>query len=113
MTSPSEIVDWLTSHGSEDRIAEFLEDEGIQGIPRSGGTCALAAYIRRETGAITSIYPYQCRVGPVEAPGRGWFYLGDDDGVSFVLSNLVASFARRFDGGHYPNLVKRSRRDAA
>lgn len=95
----AELIDKLATQGSCDQIALFLEQEGIKGQPKRFQYCAIAAYLKRETGRAVSV------------GSRGaTLYDSMDvrDKPEYVQWDYpqIAKFINKFDDGAYPKLVR-------
>jgi hypothetical protein len=81
-----------------DEIAAFLEGQGCVGDRGHTYRCPVATYVRRVTGRLAVIHTAVVRVGDSET-GRT---------VEWTKTpNPVRDFVARFDGGQYPNLLRR------
>jgi hypothetical protein len=80
---------------SPDRIAEFLEHEGIKGVDQDANRCVLAIWLRTQ----------------LSGRGRDSAWIGvsaeaiDCDGILLEPPQHISQFIDDFDGGIYPWLI--------
>lgn len=106
-----DVLDKLVAQGSPDQIALFLEQQGIKAIPSIGDRCAIADYVRGETGLSVTVTPnstvrlLSAETGEVVVVAiDGWVKVG----LSAVrLPSVLSELAIKFDKREYPNLIWR------
>lgn len=103
----SELVDKLKTLGSPDQIALFFESEGIKGQPGNGSSCAIAEYVKRETGKRSASVVSRIQAHNLEfREGWTWPFACDVDRVEHG-SEEIFGFMHKFDDLGYPHLIKK------
>lgn len=90
------LIDKLIQFKTAKEIANFLEEQGIQGTRKNPFVCPLAQYF-------TSLTGYEASFG--FSGGRVYLQRPKQDYI-IKCTNAMTSFIFGFDGNKYPNLVK-------
>lgn len=94
-----ELLAKLAALGDPQQVAYFLEGEGIEAVPCSSSSCAIAVYLRRETGI------GELAVG--DANVVVW-YSGAVPDMVVPLPYVVQDFVSAFDHLEFPGLLDNS-----
>lgn len=94
--------------GTRDEVAARLQADGIQGIPRNTGECALARLFKAVVAADVSVEHLSVTRSFVKVcqPGRTWPLL-------VLLPHACSRFIAAFDQGLFPELDERLPRATA
>lgn len=90
-------VDKLNSMASAAEIAEFFEQEEIQGVRKVASRCAVSVFLQGKTGQTVVS-------GPGDALGQARLENGKFAQERAIFKPVITEFIRRFDMGLYPKL---------
>lgn len=98
-----EYVDQIAAYETSEKIADYLISEGVKGEPQRTGSCALAQWLKKETGS------HDISVGGTWA--RDWSVFNVDTTEEQIARDYavipanVTQFINDFDNGTYPELL--------
>lgn len=91
----------LAGFETAEQIRSFMVNEEVKAIRRRSDSCAVAEYVRRESGQKVSV-----RGGAVHTPCRLLSVTTHEDGEEIKRNTpAMREFILNFDNGDYPELV--------
>lgn len=104
----------LSAFQTAEDIREFLKGEGILAEQRRPMHCAIAQYIRKETGQMVRVCRTETKA-PCEDGTEPLIYFPTDSALVAIIekfaevgkhTSAMTTFIDNFDDGYYPELVK-------
>lgn len=91
------VMEKLQGFETEEDLADYLHDYGIVARPRQARSCAIAKFVKIETGLdVVVVNSDAVRIENVDGFTTG----------SFRHTNAMANFVANYDRGWYPELVE-------
>jgi len=88
-------------------VASRLHSAGVQGIPRSGTSCAIARYLHAVMAADPQVQGVMVNCEGVTVSVRRWW----SPDILVLVPAAVRQFIRQFDSGDFSELVANQNRE--
>ena len=92
---------------TSDDVASRLHSAGVQGVPRSGTSCAIARYLHAVMAADPQVQGIMVSCEGVTVSVRQWW----SPDILVLVPAAVRQFIRQFDSGDFSELVADQHRE--